>query len=190
MIPRSPYAAAKLYAHNIVKIYREGYGLWACNGILFNHESPRRGKNFVTMKIVEGVKNIIEGKQEQITLGNLNSRRDWGHAKDYVYGMWLILQHTKADDFVLATGETYSVKQFVEKTFKMKGTFITWQGEGINEMGIDKKTGKVLVRVDPKYFRPCELDYLLGDPTKAETQLNWRRKYNLDVLIKDMYFNS
>ncbi len=190
MIPRSPYAAAKLYAHNIVKIYREGYGLWACNGILFNHESPRRGKNFVTMKVIEGVKNIIEGKQEQLTLGNLNSRRDWGHAKDYVYGMWLILQHTKADDFVLATGETYSVKQFVEKTFKMKGVFITWQGQGVNEMGIDKKTGKVLVRVDPKYFRPCELDYLLGDPTKAETQLNWRRKYNLDVLIKDMYFNS
>jgi len=185
--PVSPYAAAKLYAYHMVKIYREGYGLFATNGILFNHESPRRGENFVTMKIVNGVKDIISGKKNRIELGNLNSLRDWGHARDYVKGMFLMLQHDKPDDFVLATGERYSVKEFVDKCFKYKGMTLSWFGKGLNEVGKDKN-GIVRVKVNKKYFRPCEVDILLGNPEKAIEQLGWHRDYDtLDKLIKDMF---
>ena len=185
--PVSPYAAAKLYAYHMVKIYREGYGLFATNGILFNHESPRRGENFVTMKIVNGVKDIISGKKNRIELGNLNSLRDWGHAKDYVRGMYLMLQQKKADDYVLATGERYSVKEFVDKCFKYKGMTLSWFGNGLNEVGKDKD-GIVRVKVNKKYFRPCEVDILLGNPEKAIEQLSWQRDYDtLDKLIKDMF---
>ena len=184
--PVSPYAAAKLYAYYMTKCYREGYGLFAVNGILFNHESPRRGKNFVTMKIINNIKDIIEGKRQYISLGNLNSKRDWGHAKDYVRGMWLMLQQDKPDDYVLATGKTYTIKEFVERAFKYKGMFIQWQGTDLNEVGIDKN-GTTRVVVDKKYFRPCEVDLLIGLPTKAEKELGWKREYDLDKLIIDMF---
>jgi GDPmannose 4,6-dehydratase len=184
--PQSPYACAKVYSHFLVKNYREGYGLFACNGILFNHESVRRGENFVTMKIIRAVKEIRDGKKECLTLGNIDSHRDWGHSKDYVYGMWLMLQQTEPDDYVLATGKTTSVREFVEKAFLKIGVEIEWKGEGIHEIGRDKKTGKIRVKIDEKYFRPCEVDLLLGDPTKAETKLGWTRKYDLDGLIDDM----
>ena len=185
--PVSPYAAAKLYAYNMVKIYREGYGIFAVNGILFNHESPRRGENFVTMKIVNGVKDIISGKKEYIELGNINSLRDWGHAKDYVRGMWLMLQHRIPDDFVLATGERYSVREFVEKCFKFKGINIRWLGEGIYEVGVDDND-ITRVKINERYFRPCEVDILLGDPSKAINKIGWRRDYDtLDKLIVDMF---
>ena len=185
--PQSPYACAKVYSHYIVKNYREGYGLYACNGILFNHESPRRGENFVTMKIVNGVKDIVAGKRDCIRLGNINSKRDWGHSKDYVRGMWLMLQQDKADDYVLATGETISVRRFIEKCFLKVGKEIEWVGEGVKEEGREKRTGEILVRIDKKYFRPCEVDLLLGDPTKAQERLGWQRSYNLDGLINDMF---
>jgi GDPmannose 4,6-dehydratase len=184
--PVSPYAAAKLYAYNIAKCYREGYGLFVTNGILFNHESPRRGKNFVTMKIVNAVKDIVEGKRQYISLGNLNSKRDWGHAKDYVRGMWLMLQQDKPDDYVLATGKTYTIKEFVERSFKYKGIFIKWCGTDIDEVGIDKN-GITRVVVDKKYFRPCEVDLLMGLPAKAEKELGWQREYDLNRLIIDMF---
>ena len=185
--PVSPYAAAKLYAYHMVKIYREGYGLFATNGILFNHESPRRGENFVTMKIVNGVQDIVAGKKKMIELGNLNSMRDWGHAKDYVRGMYLMLQQKKADDYVLATGERYSVKEFVDKCFKYKKLPLTWFGKGLNEVGKDKN-GIVRVKVNKKYFRPCEVDILLGNPEKAIEQLGWEREYDtLYKLIVDMF---
>jgi len=185
--PVSPYAAAKLYAYHMVKIYREGYGLFATNGILFNHESPRRGENFVTMKIVNGVQDIVAGKKKMIELGNLNSMRDWGHAKDYVRGMYLMLQQKKADDYVLATGERYSVKEFVDKCFKYKELPLTWFGKGLNEVGKDKN-GIVRVKVNKKYFRPCEVDILLGNPEKAIEQLGWHREYDtLYKLIVDMF---
>ena len=185
--PVSPYAAAKVYAHHLVKIYREGYGLFACNGILFNHESPRRGQNFLTMKVVNGVKDILTEKKELLQVGNLDSKRDWGHAKDYVRGMWLMLQQDKPDDYVLATGKTTTVRDFITKAFKFKGVEIKWEGKGINEVGKDNN-GKVLVKVNKKYYRPCEVDLLLGNPKKAETILGWEREFdNLDNLIKDMF---
>jgi len=173
--PQSPYACAKVYSHYLVKNYRDAYGIFACNGILFNHESPRRGENFVTMKIVNGVKAII-----------IDSKRDWGHSKDYVYGMWLMLQQSKPEDYVLATGETYSVRDFIERCFARVGKTIRWEGSGLHETAVDAETGKVLVKIDEKYFRPCEVDFLLGDPTKATAELGWCRQYTLDALIDDM----
>ena len=185
--PVSPYAAAKLYAYHIVKMYRDAYDLFAVNGILFNHESPRRGKNFVTMKIINGIKDIYDGKKEYISLGNIYSKRDWGHAKDYVYGMWLMLQQKTPDDFVLATGQTYSVKDFINKAFKLKGYNLFWKGKNEKEVAYDQNNN-IRIRIDPKYYRPCEVDLLLGDPTKAINQLKWERKFdNLDKLINDMF---
>ena len=185
--PVSPYAAAKLYAYHMVKIYREGYGLFAVNGILFNHESPRRGENFVTMKIVNGVKDIVQGKKQYISLGNIYSKRDWGHAKDYVYGMWLMLQQNTPDDFVLATGNTFSVKDFIMHAFRYKGFHLYWRGEGTNEVGYDEND-IARVKINPKYYRPCEVELLLGDATKAREKLGWQRKFdNIDKLIVDMF---
>lgn len=184
--PCSPYACAKVYAHYIVKTYREAYDLFACNGILFNHESPRRGHNFVTMKIINGVKRLSEGKsQEPLRLGNLDSLRDWGHAKDYVEGMWLMLQHDTPDDYILATGKQTSVREFVNKVFSYVGIKIVWEGKGLKEVGKNKE-GRVLVVVDPKYFRPCEVDTLLGDPSKAYSILGWAHTMDLDAIIADM----
>ena len=186
--PQSPYACAKVYSHYIVKNYREGYGLYACNGILFNHESPRRGENFVTMKIVNGIKDIMNGKREWIGLGNIDSKRDWGHSKDYVRGMWMMLQQEKADDYVLATGETYSVREFIEKCFKKIGREIEWEGSGIDEVGRDAASRKILVKINKKYFRPCEVDLLLGDSSKAQKELGWEREFpTLESLIDDMF---
>ena len=223
--PQSPYACAKVYSHYLVNNYRDAYDLYACNGILFNHETPRRGENFVTMKIVNGVKKIVEQEKEYekefekecekecaecmceyesifhndnvkeervkkphyvLTLGNIDSQRDWGHGKDYVYGMWLMLQQDKPDNYVLATGKTYTVRYFIERCFAKVGKGIVWSGQGINEVGREKSSGKILVKIDEKYFRPCEVDFLLGDATKAETELGWRREYDLDGLIDDM----
>ena len=185
--PVSPYATAKQYAFYIVKNYREAYGLYACNGILFNHEGPRRGENFLTKKVVNGVKNIINGNQEFLELGNLESKRDWGDARDYVRGMWLMLQQQHADDYVLASGETHSIKSFVERSFKYKNIEIIWEGKGLNEVGKNKETGKTLVKINEKYFRPNEVDLLLGDPSKAEKELGWKREISLDKMIKDMF---
>jgi GDPmannose 4,6-dehydratase len=184
--PRSPYAVAKLYAFWITKNYREAYGMYACNGILFNHESPLRGETFVTRKITRAVARIKLGLQKKLYLGNLDAKRDWGHAKDYVEGMWLMLQQDEPDDFVLATGETYPVRHFVDKAFAEVGIAVEWQGEGVNEKGINKATGDVLVEVDPRYFRPTEVDLLVGDPTKAREVLGWKHRYNLGDLIKEM----
>jgi GDPmannose 4,6-dehydratase len=185
--PVSPYAAAKQYAHYLVKCYREGYGLFATNGILFNHESPRRGENFLTMKVVKNVKEIFNKKKECFSLGNLDSKRDWGHAKDYVRGMWLMLQQKVPDDYVLATGKTYKVREFVERSFAFKGYTIHWEGKGINEKGIDQD-GIVRVEINEKYYRPCEVDLLLGDASKAEKELGWKREFDtLDKLIEDMF---
>ena len=187
--PVSPYAAAKLYAYYMVKCYREGYNLFAVNGILFNHESPRRGKNFLTMKVVNAVKDIATEKKTLIELGNLDSKRDWGHAKDYVKGMWMMLQQDKPDDFVLATGKTYTVREFVNRAFAYKGYTISWSGLGLNEIGIDQNN-KIRVKINPKYYRPCEVDLLLGDPTKAKEKLSWTIEFDtLDKLIKDMFEN-
>ena len=187
--PVSPYAAAKLYAYYMVKCYREGYNLFAVNGILFNHESPRRGKNFLTMKVVNAVKDIATKKKELIELGNLDSKRDWGHAKDYVKGMWMMLQQEKPDDFVLATGKTYTVREFVNRAFAYKGYTISWSGQGMNEIGKDQNN-KIRVKINPKYYRPCEVDLLLGDSTKAKEKLNWTMEFDtLDKLIKDMFAN-
>ena len=185
--PVSPYAAAKLYAYHIVKMYREAYNIFAVNGILFNHESPRRGKNFVTMKIVNGVKDIAAGRKEFISLGNIYSKRDWGHAKDYVYGMWLMLQQDNPDDFVLATGKTYSVKDFINKAFQLKGYKLIWKGKNEKEVAYDQNN-QIRIKIDPKYYRPCEVELLLGDATKAKNILSWKREYdNIDKLIKDMF---
>jgi GDPmannose 4,6-dehydratase len=184
--PRSPYAVAKLYAFWIAKNYREAYGMYACNGILFNHESPLRGETFVTRKITRGAAKISLGMQEKIYLGNLDAQRDWGHAKDYVEGMWLMMQQEVADDFVLATGETHSVKKFCELAFGEVGIELEWQGEAENEKGINKKTGKVIIEVDPKYFRPTEVELLIGDPSKAHRELGWKHKYSLDQLVSEM----
>lgn len=185
--PRSPYAVAKQYAFWITKNYREAYGMFAVNGILFNHESERRGETFVTRKITLAVANIKKGYQKKLYLGNLNSRRDWGYAKDYVECMWLILQHDKPEDFVIATGEQHSVREFVELSFKHVGISIEWQGEGINEKGVCKETGNVLVEVDPKYFRPTEVETLLGNPSKAKTLLGWNpTKTSFEKLVEIM----
>ena len=185
--PISPYACSKLYAYYMVKIYREGYHLFAANGILFNHESSRRGPHFVTMKIINGIRDILTEKKELIELGNLDSKRDWGYTKDYVRGMWQILQHNVPDDFVLATGKTYSVREFVEKAFAYKGMKITWQGEKENETGFDQN-GKIRIRINPKYYRPCEVGFLLGDATKAYNILGWQREIEtLEQLIEKMF---
>jgi GDPmannose 4,6-dehydratase len=184
--PRSPYAVAKLYAFWIAKNYREAYGMYTCNGILFNHESPLRGETFVTRKITRGAAKISLGMQEKIYLGNLDAQRDWGHAKDYVEGMWLMMQQEVADDYVLATGETHSVKKFCELAFGEVGIELEWQGEAENEKGINKKTGKVIIEVDPKYFRPTEVELLIGDPSKAHRELGWKHKYSLNQLVSEM----
>ena len=184
--PRSPYGVAKLYGYWITKNYRESYGMYACSGILFNHESPRRGHNFVTRKITMALGNIIKGKQDKLVLGNIDSLRDWGHAKDYVYGMWLILQNATPDDYVLSTNEYHSVREFVEKTFSSKGFNIKWKGEGNNEIGYDANTGKELIFISEKYFRPAEVDELLGDSTKARNELGWTLNYTFDDLVKEM----
>jgi GDPmannose 4,6-dehydratase len=184
--PRSPYAVAKLYAYWITVNYREAYGMHASNGILFNHESPRRGETFVTRKITRAVAAIETKKQKKLYLGNLNAKRDWGHARDYVRGMWMILQQAQADDFVLATGETHPVREFVELCFGHVGRTIEWTGEGVNERGLDAKTGEELVVVDPRYFRPTEVDLLLGDPTKARTTLGWSPEISFRDLVREM----
>ncbi|MBR5957588.1 MAG: GDP-mannose 4,6-dehydratase [Salinivirgaceae bacterium] len=185
--PRSPYGVAKQYGFWITKNYRESYGMFACNGILFNHESERRGETFVTRKITLAAARIVQGYQDKLYLGNLNSLRDWGYAKDYVECMWLILQQEKPDDFVIATGEYHTVRDFCTLAFKTLGVTLRWEGEGVDEKGIDTATGKVLVEVDPKYFRPAEVDQLLGDPTKAKTKLGWNpRKTSFEELVKIM----
>ena len=184
--PRSPYAVAKLYAYWICVNYRESFGIFAANGILFNHESPRRGETFVTRKITLAAARISLGMQDCLYLGNLNAKRDWGHAKDYVEGMWRILQQDKPEDFVLATGVTTSIRDFCTLVFKELGMEIEWWGEGVNEKGIDKKTGRTVIAVNPKYFRPAEVELLLGDSTKARTLLGWKPKYDLASLAKEM----
>jgi GDPmannose 4,6-dehydratase len=184
--PRSPYGVAKLYAYWITVNYREAYGMYACNGILFNHESPRRGRTFVTRKISRAVADIHLGKQNRLYLGNLDAQRDWGHAKDYVEGMWHMLQQPQPEDFVLATGETHPVREFVEKAFAVVGTSIKWRNTGVQEEGYDESTGKVLVKVDPQYFRPAEVELLLGNPAKAERLLGWKRKVTFDQLVSEM----
>jgi GDPmannose 4,6-dehydratase len=185
--PRSPYGVAKQYAFWITKNYREAYDIFASNGILFNHESPRRGESFVTRKITLAVSRIKQNKQDILYLGNLNAQRDWGHARDYIECMWKILQHDEADDFVIATGEMHSVRSFVEKAFACVDIEIEWQGQDIGEKGIDKKTGKTLVAVDPKFFRPTEVEQLLGNPTKAKTLLDWNpRQTSFDALVQEM----
>lgn len=184
--PRSPYAVAKLYAFWIVKNYREAYDMFACNGILFNHESPLRGETFVTRKITRAAAKIKLGLQKKLYLGNLDAQRDWGHAKDYVEGMWLMLQQDKPDDFVLATGETHPVREFVDKAFKEAGIEIRWEGIGVDEKGYNKATNEVIVEVDEKYFRPTEVELLLGDPSKAKKELGWKPTYTFDALVKEM----
>ncbi len=188
--PRSPYAIAKLYSYWIVKNYREAYNLFACNGILFNHESPRRGGTFVTKKIIEQAIKIKSGKAEELILGNLNAVRDWGYAKDYVEPMWLMLQKKQPDDYVIATGIGTSVREFVTKTFAYLGIIIKWRGKGLNEQGIDAKTKKVIVRINKKYLRPTEVDKLIGNSSKAKKQLNWKPKTTVDELIEIMINNS
>ncbi len=184
--PRSPYGVAKLYAFWITKNYREAYGMFAANGILFNHESPLRGETFVTRKITRAVAKISLGLQQQLFIGNLDSERDWGHAKDYVEGMWRILQHSEADDFVLATNKKISVRTFIEMSFKEVGIELNWKGKGAEEKGMDKKTGKVLVEVDAKYFRPAEVDLLIGDYSKAKQKLGWEPTHTVEQLCKEM----
>ena len=185
--PRSPYSVAKLYGFWIMKNYRESYGMYCCNGILFNHESERRGENFVTRKITLAAARIVQGFQDKLYLGNLNSLRDWGYAKDYIECMWLMMQQPEPDDYVIATGEYHTVREFVTLAFKHVGIELEWRGEGVDEQGIDKATGKVLVEVDPKYFRPAEVDQLLGDPTKAKETLGWNpRKTSFDKLVEIM----
>lgn len=184
--PRSPYAAAKLYAYWITVNYREAYGMHASNGILFNHEGPTRGETFVTRKITRAVAAIEKGLQQRLYLGNLDALRDWGHARDYVEGMWLILQQETADDYVLATGEMHSVREFVELAFSHVGRQVAWQGKGVDEVGIDAKTGVELVKIDPRYFRPTEVEQLLGDPTKARTKLGWKHKITFKELVTEM----
>lgn len=184
--PRSPYACAKLYAFWVVINYREAYGMFACNGILFNHESPRRGENFVTRKITRSVAKISLGLLDYFELGNLDSKRDWGHAKDYVEAMWLMLQYEKPDDFVVATGEAHSVREFVEESFRYIGVEIIWEGNGLNEVGKEKESGIIRVKVNPKYFRPTEVESLLGDSSKVREILGWKPRLNFQELVKDM----
>jgi GDPmannose 4,6-dehydratase len=184
--PRSPYGVAKLYAHWITKNYRESYGMFACSGVLFNHESARRGETFVTRKITRGLSGIIRGKQDKLILGNINAKRDWGHAKDYVEAMWLMLQADKPDDYVISTNEHHSVREFVEKAFALKGFDIKWKGEGINEIGYDANTGRELIFISERYFRPAEVDELLGDSSKARRELGWKPKCSFDDLVREM----
>ena len=184
--PRSPYGVAKLYSYWITKNYRESYNMYACSGILFNHESPRRGHNFVTRKVTIALGNIVAGKQDKLILGNINSLRDWGHAKDYVEGMWLMLQQEIPDDFVLSTNEYHSVREFVEKSFALKGFQIKWRGTGVNEVGYDEITGRELVFISDKYFRPAEVEELLGDSTEARTELGWVPRCSFEELVKEM----
>lgn len=185
--PISPYAAAKQYAYQMTKIYREGYGIYAVNGILFNHESPKRVPNFVTMKIINAVKDIENGTREYVEVGNIYSKRDWGHAEDYVNGMWLMMQNKTPTDYVLATGKTYTVKEFIEKAFLFKKFKIHWENSGTQEIGIDQN-GITRVKISEKFYRPCEVDLLLGDSSKARTELGWSLKYkNLDDIIEDMF---
>tara|TARA_B100000925_G_scaffold288359_1_gene269195 strand:- start:770 stop:1801 length:1032 start_codon:yes stop_codon:yes gene_type:complete len=184
--PRSPYAVAKLYAYWMTINYREAYGMYACNGILFNHESPRRGETFVTRKITRGLNMILKKERDKLIMGNINSKRDWGHAKDYVYGMWLMLQQDSPDDYVLSTNKFYSVREFIEKAFALKGFDIKWKGSGTDEIGYDKNTGKELIFISDRYYRPTEVDNLLGDSTKARTILKWQPTIDFDTLLKEM----
>jgi len=184
--PRSPYGVAKLYGYWITKNYREAYGMYACTGILFNHESPRRGETFVTRKITRGLSKISCGLQDVLELGNLNAKRDWGHAKDFVEAMWLMLQQDEPEDYVIATGVQYSVKEFVEESAPYFGMKIEWEGEGLDEVGIDKLTGRTVIKVNPKYFRPAEVETLLGDATKAKEKLGWEPKISFKQLVEDM----
>lgn len=184
--PRSPYGVAKIYGYWIVKNYRESYNMFCCNGILFNHESPRRGPTFVTRKITRGLNMILKGEQDRLIMGNLDSKRDWGHAKDYVEGMWRMLQQDTPEDYVLSTNEYHSVREFIEKSFLLRGFHILWKGEGIDEIGYDKKTGRELIFVHKKYFRPAEVEELLGDSTKARNELGWKPIHSFDDLIKEM----
>lgn len=188
--PRSPYGVAKLYGHWITKNYRESYDLYACSGILFNHESERRGKEFVTRKITDAVARIKLGIQDYIELGNMDSKRDWGHSKDYVYAMWLMLQQNHADDYVIATNETRTVREFVELAFVKVGIDIEWSGTGIDEIGVNKENGKVLVKINKEFFRPAEVDILLGNPAKAEKELGWIRNIPFDELVERMVNND
>lgn len=188
--PRSPYGVAKLYGHWITKNYRESYDMYACSGILFNHESERRGLEFVTRKITDAVARIKHGVQDHLELGNMDSKRDWGHSKDYVNAMWLMLQQDKADDYVVATGETRTVREFVELAFGHAGIEVEWKGEGVDEIGVDKATGKTIVSVNPKFFRPAEVDVLLGDPAKAEKVLGWKREISFSQLVERMIKND
>ena len=188
--PRSPYGVAKIYGYWIVKNYRESYGMHASSGILFNHESPRRGETFVTRKIVLGLSNIQKGNQDCLYLGNLNAKRDWGHAKDFVEAMWLMLQQDEPEDFVIATGVQYSVKDFVEAAASYFGMKIVWMGEGLNEYGYDLNTKKTVIKVDPKYFRPAEVETLLGDASKAKEKLGWEPKISFKELVEDMCING
>ena len=184
--PKSPYGAAKLYAYWVTVNYRESYGLYACNGILFNHESSRRGETFVTKKITLAVAKISLGKQEFLELGNLDAKRDWGHAKDFVYAQWLMLQQDEPQDFVIATGECHTVREFVELAFKEVGIDIKWHGSGVDEKGIDANSGKVLIKIAQRYFRPAEVELLLGDPSKAEEELGWKRQISFQELVSEM----
>ncbi len=184
--PRSPYGVAKLYGYWITKNYRESYNMFACNGILFNHESPRRGQTFVTRKITKGLNDIIKGKTNKLVMGNLDAKRDWGHAKDYVEGMWKMLQVNEPKDYILSTNEFHSVREFIEKSFNLRGFNIKWKGEGLNEIGYDLNTGRELIFVSEKYFRPAEVEELLGDSTKAREELGWVPKYSFDDLVKEM----
>lgn len=188
--PRSPYGVAKLYGHWITKNYRESYGLYACSGILFNHESERRGKEFVTRKITDAVARIKLGVQEYVELGNLDSKRDWGHSKDYVYAMWLMLQQDHADDYCIATNETRTVREFVETAFSKVGIAVEWSGSDIDEVGRDKESGKIIVKVNRNFFRPAEVDILIGNPAKAEKELNWKRNISFDELVERMVRND
>ena len=188
--PRSPYGVAKLYGHWITKNYRESYNLFACSGILFNHESERRGKEFVTRKITNAVARIKQGVQDCVELGNLDSKRDWGHSKDYVHAMWLMLQQDTPDDYVIATNETRTVREFVDTAFACAGIEIEWSGKGVNETGTDKATGKVVVKVNPEFFRPAEVDILIGDPSKAENTLGWKREIPFQELVSRMVKND
>ena len=188
--PRSPYGVAKLYGHWITKNYRESYDMYACSGILFNHESERRGKEFVTRKITDAVARIKLGVQDVLELGNLDAKRDWGHAKDYVKAMWLMLQQDEADDYVIATNETRTVREFVERAFMYVGIEIIWEGSEVNEIGKDKATGKTVVKINPDFFRPAEVDILIGDPNKAETKLGWKREIPFVELVERMIKND
>ena len=188
--PRSPYGVSKLYAYWICKNYRESYGMFVANGILFNHESPRRGTTFVTRKITRGLNMILKDEKETLIMGNLDAKRDWGHAKDYCYGMWLMLQKDKPEDFILATNQYHSVREFIEYAFLLKGFDIKWKGEGLEEIGYDLKTGRELIFISERYFRPCEVEELLGDSSKAKKELGWECKYDFKKLVEEMVEND